>query len=169
MKRFLRLFSAFTLLLIAVPGCVGDDADEEEPVTLVESLVDRIPVVPLQVPLEEVTGLPAETEYMASYEVPGATDYFYDVESGRLMVTTWNGLVHRVIYQTPLREDLALQEEKNRRFLEEYAGGLGWDENTDREEGILYERSDGEVFAFWNREVDYMTVGTTEFREAGGF
>ena len=169
MKRFLKLIAAFTLLPIAVPGCVGDDAAEEEPAPLVESLADRIPLVPLQVPLEEATGLPAETEYLSSYEVPGATDYFYDVESGRLMVTTWNGVIQRVIYQTPMREDLALQEEKNRRFLEEYAAGMSWNETPEYEEGILYERSDGEVFAFWNQVVDYMTVGTTEFREAGGF
>lgn len=169
MKRSLSFLAIIHLLLIAVPGCVGDDAAEEEPDPLVESLVDAIPLAPVGVPLEEATALPERAEYMASYEVPGATDHFYDVEAGRIMVTTWNGQIHRVIYQTPMRDDPTLQEEKEKRILDEYAAGMGWEETADFEGGVLYERSDGRLFVFWNPEVDYITVGTNEFREAGGF
>ena len=166
MRRSRLLLAALPLLLISVSGCEGDNAIEEEPASLVVSLVEALPLVPIGVPLADATGLPEPTEVLQSFDVPGGTDYIYTVESGRIMATTLNGLIQRVIYQTPLRHDTVLRDERNQRFLTEYAEGMSWREDPADDSSILYERSDGEVFALWVSDVDYVTVETRELREA---
>ena len=168
MKRTLLLFAALPLLLIAVPGCVGDDAAEEGSEMAGPDMVAGIPMIPLGTELSEALGLPPVTERFVSFEVQNATDFLYEVEKGRILLSVWNESVHRVIYQTPIRNDEAGRTEKNQGILAAYELGMTWDEGTETEAGTLYLRSDGRVFALWNPESDFMTVGTTAFRDAGG-
>ena len=167
MKSSRLLLAALPLLLIAVPGCVGDDAGEG-PASAVTGPLAGIPMIPLGAELADTLGLPPITEQFVSFEVQGATDYLYEVEKGRILLSFWDGSVHRVIYQTPIRDDATLRDEKNQAILDEYAMGMTWDEGTESEGGTLYMRSDGRVYAFWNPEADYMTVGTTAYRANGG-
>jgi hypothetical protein len=168
MNRSLLFFIALPLLLIAFPGCVGDDAGEEGSGTEALSPVDGFPIVPLGAELSDELGLPEFTDTFVSFEVEAAYDYLYDLEVGRILLSLWEGQVHRVIYQVPIRGDEVLREEKNQRILAGYAFDMSWDEGTETEDGILYLRSDGRVFALWNPEMDYLTVGTVAYRDAGG-
>lgn len=169
MKSSPLLFIAVSLLLIGVQGCGSEEAaPPPEVADPAVARVDAIPIVPLGVELTPSLGLPEESGMFLSTEVPGADDHMIPIEGGRLLVSVWNGSIQRVIYQTPIRNNESLQQYRNERILGAYANGATWDEGTEMEGAILYERSDGQAFALWALEADYLTVVTTEYRTAGG-
>ena len=162
------LFIAVSLLLLGVQGCGTEEAPPPEVVDPATARIDAVPIVPLGVALAPALGLPEESGMFLSTEVAGADDHLFAVDGGRLLVTVWNGTIHRVIYQTPARNDEALQRARNQRILDAYADGATWDRGTEMEGAILYQRSDGQAFALWALEADYLTVGTSDYRNAGG-
>lgn len=172
MKRYLWLGIGLVTLPLFLSACAPDAGEEgaeaEEEVSPETAAVSRIPVVPVGVPLSDELDLPPDPEVALHPTVNGAADHVYQVENGRIVVTTWQNRVHRVIYQTPFRRDTILQAARNRRILDEYAGVGSWDKGTETESGIRYRRSDGRLYAFWATPVDYLTVQTRTFREAVG-
>lgn len=95
---------------------------------------------------------------------PGALDQRYEIAEGHIILTTWQGKLHCVIYQTPTDdEDESL--ERNAKLFAHYGDGQPFNEILDNGFGKTYRRSDMQRFALWSYAMDYTTIGTMEFHE----
>lgn len=88
----------------------------------------------------------------------------FEIIEGHVLLTTWKGRLHCVIYQTPLDDEIAI-ESRNAELFEHYGGGKAWDDGLDKGFGKSYRREDLELFALWSYAMDYNTFGTMAFHE----
>lgn len=86
----------------------------------------------------------------------------YAIAEGHVIVTTWQGKLHEVIYQTPA-EDGASAADRNATLFAHYGEGYGFNEVLDNGFGKTYRRADMQRYALWGYMMDYMTIGTMEF------
>lgn len=120
------------------------------------------PLFKLLAPMDDVDlpGLLVESE--PHEKAAGALVRTYEIEAGCVLLTTWNGLLHEVIYQTPMEsENESLR--RNEMLFAHYGDGHGWNELLDNGFGKTYRRSDMQRFALWSYAMDFNTFGTMEF------
>jgi len=86
----------------------------------------------------------------------------YEIPEGHVILTTWQGKLHEVIYQTPLEDETA-SAHRNASLFDHYGDGNDFNEILDNGFGKTYRRSDMERYALWSYAMDYTTVGTMEF------
>jgi hypothetical protein len=86
----------------------------------------------------------------------------YEIADGHLILTTWQGRLHEVIYQTPA-EDEESSAVRNGALFAHYGDGHPFNEVLDNGFGKIYRRADMERYALWSYAMDYTTVGTMEF------
>lgn len=96
-----------------------------------------------------------------------AYDRCYEIAEGHCILTEWNGLLHCVIYQTPV-EDEVVRASRNAMLFDHYGEGLDWRELVDNGFGKIYRRADMRRFALWSYYMDYNTFGTMEFNDVRG-
>jgi hypothetical protein len=123
-----------------------------------------LPLFKLLSPIDdvEVPGPLAESE--PHEKASGAVYRVYDVEHGRLLLTVWKGLLHEVIYQTPME----VEDESRRRnevLFGHYGEGHKWNELLDNGFGKTYRRADMQRYALWSYAMDFNTFGTMAFHE----
>ena len=92
----------------------------------------------------------------------GAVDSCYKIEQGQVILTSWLGRLHCIIYQTPL-EVVSDRERRNAELFEHYSDGLAWREILDNGFGKTYRRGDMKRFALWSYVKDYNTFGSMDF------
>jgi hypothetical protein len=88
----------------------------------------------------------------------------YRIRQGHVILTTWKGKLHEVIYQTPL-DDEASVINRNTELFKQYGDGEKWKEILDNGFGKTYRRSDKQCYALWSYAMDFNTFGTMEFHE----
>jgi hypothetical protein len=93
-----------------------------------------------------------------------AQDRCFQIDEGRVILTTWKGALHCVIYQTPLEDETAI-DSRNAELFDHYGDGMAWNEILDNGFGKTYRREDMERFALWSYTMDYNTFGTMAFHE----
>jgi len=86
----------------------------------------------------------------------------YEIAEGHVILTTWQGNLHEVIYQTPAEDDAA-SADRNAALLAHYGDGHPFNEILDNGYGKTYRRADMERYALWSYAMDYTTVGTMAF------
>ena len=92
----------------------------------------------------------------------GAHQRRYEIAEGHVMLTTWQGKLHEVTYQTPA-EDEEASADRNAALFEHYGDGQPFNEVLDNGFGKTYRRADMTRYALWSYAMDYTTVGTMEF------
>lgn len=121
-----------------------------------------LPVLKLFTPVDEldICGTPIKSE--PHTKAQSAFVKTYEIDEGYVLLTVWNGLLHEVIYQTPMdSEDDSLR--RNNELFKHYGEGHGWDEILDNGFGKTYRRADNQRYALWSYAVDFNTFGTMEF------
>jgi len=93
-----------------------------------------------------------------------AIDRRYRITEGQVILTTWKGKLHCVIYQASLEDETDIQG-RNERLFAHYGEGKAWNEILDNGFGKTYRREDMERFALWSYAMDYNTFGTMAFHE----
>lgn len=123
-----------------------------------------LPVFKLLTPIEtfEVLGPAVESE--PHEKVAGATVQVYEIEAGRVLLTIWNGVLHEVIYQTPM-EFADESDRRNDALFRHYGEGHKWNELLDNRFGKTYRRADMQRYALWSYAMDFNTFGTMAFHE----
>lgn len=92
----------------------------------------------------------------------GAYQRRYEIPEGHIILTTWQGKLHEVIYQTPVECEEA-SANRNAVLFDHYGDGHPFNEVLDNGFGKTYRRKDMERYALWSYTMDYTTVGTMEF------
>jgi hypothetical protein len=100
-------------------------------------------------------------------ETEGAYESRFQIPEGHVILTTWRGKLHCVIYQTPLGDETAI-ESRNAGLFEHYGDGQEWNEILDNGFGKTYRREDMQRFALWSYAMDFVRFGTMEFHEVMG-
>lgn len=123
-----------------------------------------LPVFKLLTPIDAVNPAGILVESAPHENATGATVQVYEIDAGRVLLTAWNGLLHEVIYQTPMEfEDESLR--RNESLFKHYGEGLIWNELLDNGFGKTFRRADMQRYALWSYAMDYNTFGTMEFHE----
>jgi hypothetical protein len=106
---------------------------------------------------------PGELVWEGPHEkADGAHQQRFKIAEGHIILTTWQGKLHSVIYQTPAEDNVGAAR-RNRALFAHYGDGLKFNEILDNGFGKTYRRADLERFALWSYAIDYTTVGTMEF------
>ena len=106
---------------------------------------------------------PGELVSQAPHEkVVGAHQQRYAIAEGHVILTTWRGKLHEVIYQTPAENEAAAAE-RNAALFAHYGDGHPFNEILDNGFGKTYRRADLHRYALWSYAMDFTTVGTMEF------
>jgi hypothetical protein len=92
----------------------------------------------------------------------GAYQRRYEIADGHVILTTWHGKLHEIIYQTPA-DDEAGSASRNEELFAHYGDGHEFNEILDNGFGKTYRRADMERYAPWSYAMDYTIVGTMEF------
>lgn len=115
--------------------------------------------------LEPADGIaePGELVWEGPHEkASGAYQRRYEIPEGHVILTTWRGELHEVIYQTPAEDD-ETSADRNAKLFMHYGDGQPFNEILDNGYGKTYRRADMERYALWSYAMDYTTVGTMEF------
>ncbi|MFC9967825.1 hypothetical protein [Nocardia ignorata] len=124
--------------------------------------------LPLMDLLTEEMQNPGEAEWWDEHEKSAdAIVVCFRIPAGRMLLTYWNGQLHKVIYQTPEESEEAAAQ-RNAYLFAHYGQGHDWTEVVDNGFGKTYFRSDDQLFALWSYAMDYTTVGTKAFLEGVG-
>jgi len=121
--------------------------------------------LPLLRLLEPADGIaePGELIWEGPHEkAAGAYQRVYEIPEGHVILTTWQGKLHEVTYQTP-EEDEEASVDRNATLFDHYGDGHPFNEVLDNGFGKTYRRADMERYALWSYAMDYTTVGTMEF------
>lgn len=121
--------------------------------------------LPLFELLEDADAVPVPGELVGEgphEKAAGAYQRRYEIPEGYVILTTWQGKLHEVIYQTPLEDEVA-SADRNAALFDHYSDGHAFNEILDNGFGKTYRRSDMERYALWSYAMDYATVGTMEF------
>ncbi|OAI42445.1 hypothetical protein AYO41_04250 [Verrucomicrobia bacterium SCGC AG-212-E04] len=92
----------------------------------------------------------------------GGSEQLYRIPEGQIILTSWEGSLHSVIYQTPLREKDTIIA-RNTLLFQHYGEGKIWNQTLDNGFGRTYRREDMERFALWSYHMDFNTFGTMAF------
>lgn len=95
----------------------------------------------------------------------GAVSYRFEMPEGAYILTMWQGVLHNVIYQTPVLDGFD-RLERNRTLFEHYGEGHEWTEVLDNGFGKRFHRADLKRFALWSYTMDFNTFGTMAFSQA---
>jgi hypothetical protein len=125
-----------------------------------------LPVFKLLAPIEDVRPPGELVETVPHDEVPSALTEVHATDNGHVLLTTWNGRLHEVVYQTPSDSE-ADSLRRNEALFAGYGEGQTWKEILDNGFGKIYRRADGQRYAMWSYAMDFITFGTTAFQEAG--
>jgi hypothetical protein len=123
-----------------------------------------LPVFELLTPIDALKAPGPLVHSLPHEKAAGATVQAYEIEAGRILLTVWNGVLHEVIYQTPME----FEEESRRRnvtLFRHYGGGQKWNELLDNGFGKTYRRADMQRYALWSYAMDFNTFGTMAFHE----
>ena len=124
----------------------------------------RLPLFHLGDSVEELIE-PGECVWESAHEkAPDAFQRRYAIDDGHVILTTWRGILHEVIYQTPTEYE-ETSEERNSSLFEHYGEGHAFNEVLDNGFGKTYRRADMQRYALWGYVLDYTTIGTMEFHE----
>lgn len=109
--------------------------------------------------------LPGDIVWQGPHEkAEGAYERRFRIPEGHVILTTWQGHLHCVIYQTPLENEASIAS-RNARLFKHYGEGHDWNEVLDNGFGKIYRRADMQRFALWGYAMDFNTFGTMEFHE----
>jgi hypothetical protein len=86
----------------------------------------------------------------------------YKIPEGHVILTTWKGKLHEVIYQTPADNEKA-SADRNVALFAHYGEGQAFNEVLDNGFGKTYRRADLLRYALWSYAMDYTTIGTMQF------
>ncbi len=123
-----------------------------------------LPVFKLLTPIDALKAPGSIIESEPHEKAAGATVHVYEIDSGRVLLTAWNGLLHEVIYQTPME----FEDESHRRnemLFKHYGEGHEWNELLDNGFGKTYRRADMQRYSLWSYAMDFNTFGTMAFHE----
>jgi len=113
----------------------------------------------------DTLAVPGELVWEGPHEkAKGAHNRRFQIPEGHVILTTWRGRLHCIIYQTPLKDDAAI-ESRNTLLFEHFGDGQRWNEILDNGFGKTYRRADMQRFALWSYAMDFSTFGTMEFHE----
>lgn len=125
----------------------------------------KLPLFRLLEPCEGLA-LPGALVWERPHEkAAGACQRCYAIPEGHVVLTTWQGLLHEVIYQTPADDDAAAAR-RNAALSAHYGEGQLFREVVDNAFGKVYRRADMNRYALWSYAMDFTTFGTMEFHAA---
>ena len=79
-----------------------------------------------------------------------------------IILTTWQGKLHEVIYQTPAKDEDAAASRNAAQFVH-YGDGHPFNEVLDNGFGKTYRRADMQRYALWSYAMYFTTVGMMDF------
>jgi len=115
--------------------------------------------------LEDADGITPPGELVwegPHHKAAGVHEQRFEIAEGHVILTTWQGKLHSVIYQTPAEDDAGAAR-RNKELFAHYGDGHTFNEILDNGFGKTYRRADMERFALWSYAMDYTTLGTMEF------
>jgi hypothetical protein len=112
---------------------------------------------------EDTIDVPGEIAGEAWHEkVADAYQWQVEIPEGCVVLTTWQGKLHEVIYQTPAKDGDAAAKRNGALFVH-YGDGHLFNEILDNGFGKTYRRADMQRYALWSYAMDFTTVGTMDF------
>lgn len=122
----------------------------------------RLPFFTLLIATDEIV-VPGLLVWEKPHEkVEAALMQCFRVADGRVILTIWRQKLQEVIYQTPLKDETAI-ERRNAELFKHYGEGHDWREILDNGFGKTYRRTDMQRYALWSYAMDFNTFGTMEF------
>ena len=121
----------------------------------------KLPLFRLLEPAETI--VPGKLVWEGPHEkTAGAHQRRFEFPEDYVILTTWQGKLHEVSYQTPMHDEAA-SADRNAVLFAHYGDGQPFNEILDNGFGKTYRRADMQRYALWSYAMDITTIGTMEF------